>query len=239
MNGNDELAGLRVGLSGAVPSREASGDPAAWNVHDIMVTVTRVTQRVIAGGGVLLHGAHPTFVPLIEASARSTPHPPDAPARQVELFVVVPFLTDEQYDEFFEQRRHDDYATVHAFGTRDSDRLLELERMRDALIERSDVLVCVGGELHRSGARRPGVLVEVEKARARNVPVLLAGAAGGATRELLANDVTFGRGLYSERRKRSLSPRTDSIRVVPEEGPAAATNRIMHEIARLHSGRHR
>src|SRR5262245_39249041 len=105
----DELAGLRVGLSGAIPSRESSGDESAWNARDIMGTVTRIAQRVIGSGGSLLHGAHPTFLPLIEAAARSTPRPPSAPKRSVELYVVVPFLQDLQYNEFFKQGRHDDY----------------------------------------------------------------------------------------------------------------------------------
>jgi hypothetical protein len=236
MNGSDEIARLRVGLSGAVPSREASGDISAWNAHDIMVTVTRITQRVIAGGAVLLHGAHPTFVPLIEASARSTPRPRDAPDRQVELFVVVPFLTDAQYHEFFVQRRHDDYAVVHAFGDRTSDRTHELERMRDALIASCDVLVCVGGELHATGARRPGVLVEVEKARERRIPVVLAGSAGGATREL-AFDAHFMRGENGEIRDRWSGGSPEGIRAILDPSPAAATSRIMDEIVRLRRSR--
>jgi hypothetical protein len=237
MNGQDDIARLRIGLSGAVPSREASGDVPTRNTQYIMATVTRLTQRVIAGGGVLLHGAHPTFVPLIEASARSAFRPRDAPDRQVELFVVVPFLTEAQFHEFFVQRRHDDYAVVHPFGNRDGDRTQELERMRDALIASCDVLVCVGGELHVTGGRRPGVLVEVEKARERGVPVLLAGTAGGATRELILNDARSILGANETTRDRQLDGSPGEVRATLDQGAAAATSRIMDEIVRLRRNR--
>jgi hypothetical protein len=236
MNGIDDVAGLRVGLSGAVPSRAASGDSSSWNAHDIMVTVTRLTQRVIAGGGVLLHGAHPTFVPLIQASARSTQRPVGAPERQIELFVVVPFLSDAQFDEFFVQRQHDDYAVVHAFGERDGDSAQELERMRKELIASCDVLVCVGGELHVTGERRPGVLVEVEKARELGVPVLVADAAGGAAREFALNDTRLMHG-NDGMRDRDAGRTPEGIRAILDQSPAAATSRIMDEIVELRRSR--
>jgi hypothetical protein len=193
--------------------------------------VTRITQRVLASGGRLLHGAHPTFVPLIEAAARSTPRPPGAPARPVELYVVVPFLQEYQYREFFEQKRHDDYAIVHAFGTRDSDRTATLAQMREALIENCDVLVCLGGESHVTGKRPPGVLVEMQLARRRNIPVVLAGGAGGETRMIMERAANISSPVEF------FSPRgvAEGVRLVPDAGPAAATSRIMDELKDVRS----
>jgi hypothetical protein len=174
------LEGKWIGLSGAVP---IPGEFAEWewNDLDIRLTVLKVVARLLEAGANVVHGSHPTFVPLIEDVVTGNVGF-DEPKR-VRMFVGRKFFpSDEKFDEFY--RRHDKYAHVEPIFGQDTDKVLS--ELRDGLIAASEALICVGGRI-RGVQQKPGVEEEVRKALEKiggPLPVYVAGAAGGFARYL-------------------------------------------------------
>ena len=63
-----DLKGMRVGLSGAIPDTHdwAEGRAMDW---EILNAVSTLADTVFRGGGILVHGSHPSFTPRIIAQA--------------------------------------------------------------------------------------------------------------------------------------------------------------------------
>src|SRR6266498_3688844 len=60
---NVSLEGFEVGLSGAVPDRQEWTEPAMD--RGILEFIALITSLVVKYGGRIIHGAHPTFTPVI------------------------------------------------------------------------------------------------------------------------------------------------------------------------------
>lgn len=181
------LAGLRVGLSGAIPDRKEL-EEHGWSELDIRTAVVYVVEAVLRRGGEIVHGNHPTYTPLIQAVARQESGREQRRGRkQVRMFVVGPYLKDVEVAQLCAE--HSDYADIELVGPWDREELAEPERaasrkewlqtMRERMSAYADVLVCIGGKGVRPDVPIPGVLAEASLMLERGRPLFFAAALGG------------------------------------------------------------
>jgi hypothetical protein len=170
-------------LSGAFPEPEAiNTEGRKEHQQDTIDAVHAFAQGVFDRYGVVIFGAHPTFVPLIfDLAVRRRPRDFK---EAVHLYVSRYFRPDlAQFEKS---------ATVFPIqeetgGEGTEARNRSLTRMRKAMINDSEAvgLIAIGGK-----ARRPGLSIgvdeEVELARAAGLPVFLIGAVQGRSSELTA-----------------------------------------------------
>jgi SLOG cluster2 len=184
------LEGMRVGISGAIP------DPAdlashGWSDFDIRMTVLRCVEHILQDGGRIVHGSHPSFVPIIRTAAGTQSEEVTA-SKPVEMFVVLPYITEEERVTLAEL--HGSYANLRFVGTpktgleskEDLDKRQDqsLDEMRHQFIGMVDALVCIGGRGKRPTRKVPGVEVEVKRAVQNRKPVYLAAGVGGFTQRV-------------------------------------------------------
>ncbi len=191
--GRDELKGLCVALSGAIPEPEQLAEHG-WSELDIRTVVSYLVDAVLRQGGTLVHGSHPTYQVLIQAAARLLAVQADGEpaAKRVHMLVVGPHVTREEVQAL--HREHGSYALVEVIGPcRESDwsehhaRSLQhawLQIMRERMADLADALVCVGGKGVRPDVPRPGVAAEAELVSLARKPVFFAAAFGGYTRQV-------------------------------------------------------
>jgi hypothetical protein len=181
----------RVMISGSVPPEvelAAHGGDAAR----IEGAVREVAKRVLAAGGQILHGNHPSITDIVERVALP---PPVGQPRRVHLFTSWYFLPEGGDQQL--QAARGTYADITVTGAADMDRTPEAKEaalgpLRRAMIEAADAVVCIGGRLHEGEPDAPGVLREFRLAEARGLPVYLVGAGGGYTRSLYEQEVRGG-----------------------------------------------
>jgi hypothetical protein len=177
------LKGLRVGISGAVPEREF------WKLPDtdraILLFVAQLSGLVFKLGGRVVHGSHPSFTPVIarqaERFAMSTQH-------DTSLTLLTSRLWPIDQDFLVRSSRVADIILTPKIGRGDcSDaktRNDSLTALRLTLAHEVNVLVAVGGKLHRGAANNPGVLEELSIARWRGAPCFVVASLGGFAGEL-------------------------------------------------------
>src|SRR5262245_1308108 len=108
------LAGLRVGLSGAMPDRQEL-EEHGWSELDIRTAVAYVVEAILRRGGEIVHGNHPTYTPLIQAMARQEFGRSDRGGRkQVRMYVVGPYVQDIEVAQLCAE--HSDYADIELVG---------------------------------------------------------------------------------------------------------------------------
>jgi hypothetical protein len=150
--------------------------------------VASVVEAVLLRGGQIVHGSHPTYVPLIEAVAQNLYSCDDPTARKpVKMFVVGPYVDLKEAEQL--KLEHGRYADIEWVGPLDRSELAEKERselrflwlqvMRARMSAYSDALVCIGGRGVRPDVPIPGVLAEAAMASQHGKPVYLAAAFGG------------------------------------------------------------
>lgn len=187
-----DLHGLRVGLSGAIPeTAEWEGRALDW---EILNAVSTLADTVFSGGGHLVHGAHPTFAPRILSLAEPYARERGAP---VVTFVLSGLFRQEHLAQQLSDARYRDvlelvivdpvYPPGHEGGDASDPevRNASLTAMRERLIEGLDALVVIGGKRWRGSPNKPGILEEVELARARGIPCYPLGGLGGMAAELV------------------------------------------------------
>lgn len=184
------LKGLRVQISGAVPEEEYWTQP---NLNEkILAFVQRLSELVILYGGRVVHGNHPGFTPAIVGRAQAIvegraggvtsrhPHEPSVTLYASSLWPLAwEFPLRPEVVNVIQTLK------VGEGDARDRDtRNLSLTALRLAMVQDVDVVVTVGGKLHRGTGFNPGVLEELTVARWRNVPCFVVASFGGLAAEL-------------------------------------------------------
>jgi 1,4-alpha-glucan branching enzyme len=186
---------MTVGLSGAMPDL-ADLTAHRWSELDIRTTVVYLVEGILKRGGRIIHGNHPTYRPLIEATAGAEPGLwPDV--KPVRMLVVAPYLKHGEADRLV--AAHAGYADIEMVGPPPEQwalagdaaaaevagplRKASLQKMREQMAGEADALVCVGGKGPRPGIT-PGVQVEAALVAARQKPVYVASALGGFARRV-------------------------------------------------------
>ena len=187
------LAGLRVGISGAVPEREFWGSTADLDCR-ILSAVSRLSGFVMEYGGTIVHGSQPALAPVIAEQARDVgdvegrltgkatgPNPLLLVGSQ--LWGYVPKVTA--------RAAHRAGATVvltPKLGPGDETdpptRDASLTGMRLVMAGQVDVLVAIGGKLHRDTGFNQGVLEELAIMRWHGIPCYVVACFGGAAANL-------------------------------------------------------
>lgn len=182
------LAGFEVGLSGAVPDRKEWTEPAMDRA--ILEFVALLTGLVVKYGGRIIHGAHPTFTPVILRQAAQ--HSTNRETKPVTLVMSELWLKDYSRGQLKELMENANLIVTSRVGEGSFDntetRNKSLTKMRRALIQRMNVMVAVGGKLHMADGKIPGVREEMDLARQRGIACFLVGALGGMAAEY-AKDV--------------------------------------------------
>lgn len=190
---NAQLSGVKVGLSGAVPMREDL-ERYGWSELDIRTMVSYLVEAVLKRGGRIVHGTHPTYLPIIRTVGRqfvAGRRVSDAD-KPVVMFVVGPYVTQEEIDEL--RQEHSDYACVEVVGPclseewsteeKQASQSSWLQVMRERMAATIDSLVCIGGKGVRPQVPRPGVAAEADLATLAGKPVYLSAAFGGFAKQV-------------------------------------------------------
>src|SRR5437868_3037133 len=180
---NVSLEGFEVGLSGAVPDRNEWTEPAMD--RGILEFVALITSLVVKYGGRIIHGAHPTFTPVILRHAQQ--HAGNRERRPVTLVMSELFRRLYSQAELSLLERDAEVVITPQIGEGDADhvetRNRSLSRMRATLIDRMNVMVAIGGKLHATDGKVPGVVEELDLARRRGMACFLVGGLGGMAAE--------------------------------------------------------
>jgi hypothetical protein len=185
------LSGMKVGLSGAMPDPEDL-EKMRWSEWDIRAAVHLVAEAVVVRGGQIIHGNHPTYIHLIREAIRRLTLPSRNQFKPVKIYVVAPFLTGAEADEF--RKEHGSYAEIEfvgpyfdpKWGKQDvqEKRLHWLQVMREKMASYIDALVCIGGKGVRPDVPHPGVEVEASLTALAGKPFYIAAALGGFAQNL-------------------------------------------------------
>ena len=211
----DLLQGLRVGISGAVPEEQYWKRPQ--QNEQILRFVGLLSDLVMKYGGRIVHGNHPAFTPIIMGRANkhfgpradgkpatTHPHPPPVTLVASELWPLAwefPLLPEVV-----------DVIQTPRFGPGDvtdaETRNKSLTALRLVLLANVDIVIAVGGKLHRGTGFNPGVLEELTIARWHQVPCIIVAGYGGMTGEMdrdLILQFGFGSGLDDQEKERLAS----------------------------------
>jgi hypothetical protein len=198
---NVNLKGFEVGLSGAVPDRSEWTEPAMD--RGILEFVALITSLVVKYGGRIIHGAHPTFTPVILRHAQQ--HALNRNSPPVTLVMSELFSKEYSRAELNLLARNAEVVITPQIGDGGPDNIetrnRSLTRMRIALIDRMNVMIAVGGKLHTADGRLPGVAEELNLARRRGMPCFLVGGLGGMAAEYargLSSSTVLQNGLSSD-----------------------------------------
>jgi hypothetical protein len=182
MNGSRldiSLEQFEVGLSGAVPDRNAWSEPAMDRA--ILEFVALFTAIVLKYGGRIVHGSHPTFTPVILRQARL--HGGKRFRKPVTLVMSDLWSRDLNSNErawITDVAELVTTARVGHGGPGDVDtRNRSLSAMRRVLIDSQNVMVAVGGKMHARDGITPGILEEMELAAQKRIPRFLLAGMGG------------------------------------------------------------
>jgi hypothetical protein len=174
------LAGLRIGISGAVPEREHWG-----NVPDlerlILSFVYQLSALVIKYGGKVVHGCQPLLTPVVAEAASQSAEYHTAPLTLIasQLWGELPNVAARAAS--VAKKTHLILTPKVGEGDiKDRDtRNQSLTALRLQLAEEIDVLVAVGGKFHSKTGFNPGVLEELAVAKWRGVPCFIVAGFGG------------------------------------------------------------
>lgn len=181
---NVSLVQYDIGLSGAVPGRDDWSEPAMDRA--ILEFVSLFSGIVFKYGGRIVHGSHPTFTPVILRQARL--HASKDRSRKPVTLIMSELWAKDCSKEFvdgladvadFEVSRQLGIGGPENVETRNR----SLTEMRHLLIERQNVMVAVGGKMHRKDGLTPGVQQEMDFAAKKMIPRFLVAGMGGYTAE--------------------------------------------------------
>lgn len=188
------LAGVRVGLSGAVPSRPDWQGRALD--RELLRLVAALADGLFRQGAQLVHGTHPSFTPVLcgqaqaHAAGRSAPlltlvrsrlYPDDDLRRE------LAGLTARGIVELIETDPVNPNP-ARALDPKDDEAIAaSLTAMRRTLIGGMDALIVAGGKPWAAGARPQGVREELVIALDRALPCFLLGGFGGMAADLAAD----------------------------------------------------
>jgi hypothetical protein len=197
---NISLEGYEIGLSGAVPEAADWSEPAMDRA--ILEFVALFSGTVFKYGGRIVHGSHPTFTPVILRQARL--HAKERLRKPVTLIMSelwAEHLSDEDrawltdIAEFVSTKRVGE-GGPEVPKTRNQ----SLSAMRQVLVNSQNIMVAVGGKMHRHGTLVPGIQEEMDLAGKKGIPRFLIAGMGGYSAEYAKHVVptSFNNGLSNE-----------------------------------------
>lgn len=168
--------------------------------QNIIDAVSALVDGILARGGRIIFGSHPTFQGLILEKAK---HYNSKDSKKVKLYVSKLFQGKYDIDYF---RKNSDVIEVDKVeGKKFSESLKKsLTSMRRAMINNDKSIlgmICIGGkELENSKTDIPGVDEEIGIANEMKIPVFAIGSAGGRCETLLDNEEIINPILDNEKR---------------------------------------
>lgn len=171
------IKGVRVWLSGSVP-KEASEEQS----NQINEFVRTFATEIFRQGGVVIHGCHPSLVPVLLDSAKNYQEASKRKA-PLELVASAKFGEDGEFGEVSKDEL-EKYSSLDLTPAH-SDEETSLQILRDTLATRSDVLVALGGKWWQIDQLRAGVPKEFLLATNRGIPSFILGNFGGSTQSYL------------------------------------------------------
>jgi predicted acylesterase/phospholipase RssA len=174
------LRGIRVHLAGSVPE-ESTAEEAAG----IRAFAEALTSEVLREGGTLIHGSHPSLIESLKSAARRFVAAGGA-KESLTLVRSHTYAAPEHMAEITAQR---EFASVQIIPGRPGSVDKGLVSMREWMVERSDVIVAVGGKWAQVNKESAGIYAELNAALARGKPVFPIAGYGGAVRDYI-NDHT-------------------------------------------------
>lgn len=181
------LEDFAIGLSGAIPEREAWSERAMD--RGILEFVSLFSGLIFKYGGRVIHGSHPSFTPIILRQARL--HSTRTDRAPVTLLMSDLWFEDYQSDEIeamtdvaelIVTKKIGDGTAAHAQTRNDS-----LTAMRKVLISAQNIMVAVGGKMHTKDGANPGVAEEMYLAERLGIPRFLIGGLGGYSSRMAAD----------------------------------------------------
>ena len=183
------LERYEIGLSGAVPDRAEWSEPAMD--RGILEFVSLFSGIVFKYGGRIVHGSHPTFTPIILRQARL--HAPIRTRKPVTLIMSDLWAQDLEADGLDSLCDVSEVVITRKIGSGGpadiETRNRSLTAMRKVLIDAQNVMVAVGGKMHSTDGKVPGVQEEMKLAEQKGLSQFLIGGLGGFARKL-ARSVT-------------------------------------------------
>lgn len=178
MSVTTSLHGIRVWLSGAVPEADGTNEQERKAIEAFVELFASAVFRL---GGHIIHGAHPTFTPILLAKAIE--HQRHGGKKDCLTLVVSRHWSKDPRKTGIDDWRNDctTYETPEATGDNARDDSLRI--LREWMAARSDAFVAVGGKWWQQVAGRAGVPIEASLAVARGIPCFLAGGLAGAARD--------------------------------------------------------
>jgi hypothetical protein len=186
------LSKYEIGLTGAIPSHENWSEPAMD--YAILEFVALFSGIVFKYGGRIVHGCYPAFLPVILRQARL--HSNCKNGRKP-ITLIMSELWAKHLPTDFREGIIDvaEFIITKQIGegtaTDPATRNQSLTEMRKVLIQAQNVMVAVGGKMHRKDGFVPGVLEEMDLAAEKAIPRFLIAGMGGYAAEY-AKDLTPG-----------------------------------------------
>lgn len=181
---NVSLANYNIGITGAIPECADWSEPAMD--YAILEFVALFTGLVFKYGGRIVHGCHPAFTPVILRQARlHANHQSDRKA----LTLIMSNLWAKHLSPDFQESIADiaDFITTKQVGDGTADnaetRNKSLTEMRRVLVGSQNIMVAIGGKMHKKDGYIPGVLEEMEMAAQKAIPRFLIAGMGGFASE--------------------------------------------------------
>jgi hypothetical protein len=174
------LEKYQIGLTGAIPGRENWSEPAMD--YAILEFVALFSGIVFKYGGRIVHGCQPAFMPIILRQARlhSDPNREKRPITFVMSNLWAKSLPMDFHESIADVA---EFATTRQIGTGTADdpetRNQSLTEMRQLLISSQNIMVAVGGKMHKKDGMVPGVLEELDLAAQKLIPRFLVAGMGG------------------------------------------------------------
>jgi uncharacterized protein len=167
------LTGVRVWLSGAIPS-EASESQAA----SMRQFIEGFSARVFQSGGNIIHGSHPTVTPLLLTQAQE--HVKAGGRRDCLTLAVSRYCSKDTASVTIQNWREHClvYETPEVGGASARDDSLRV--LRQWMASRCDAFVAIGGMWWKNIVGRAGVPLEASLAIEHGIPCFLLGGLGGA-----------------------------------------------------------
>lgn len=175
------LQGLPVALSGSIPDPEELRK-AERSELDFRFAIKCLVAEILSAGGTIVHGAHPTIMPILEEVAAKLPT--GTQRKHVLLFPLRYYYRQAQEASDFVARH--EYAEVRFVGSTTSSVQDQLVELRALLAKDSRAYVCVGGRgpgVSQSPGK-PQVEGEIDEALSSKRAVYLVGGLGGESQRL-------------------------------------------------------
>ena len=155
---------------------------ATQRIHEF---VRKLCGAILAEGGELIHGSHPSFQDPLRAAAEDFVGAGGSRDALTLVRALQHAGSDEQRAEIAAQRK---YAVVQIIPNAPGDAAKSLVPMREWMAERCDVVVAVGGKFHSPNPDSAGVPEELEEALGRGKPGFVLGGFGGFSKLYLEKD---------------------------------------------------